>query len=55
MSRDTDVSSRKDKANFKWKSEREETFCLKEISEKKSRNLSREHAADFEGSLNGEE
>jgi hypothetical protein len=54
MSRDTAVSSQKDKANFKWKSEREGTFCLKEISEK-PRNLSREHAADFEGSLNGEE
>jgi hypothetical protein len=41
MSRDTVVSSQKDKANFKWKSEREETFCLKEISEKVQKSLKR--------------
>jgi hypothetical protein len=32
--RDTIVSSQKDKANVRWQSEREETFYLREISEK---------------------
>jgi hypothetical protein len=34
MLRDIVVSSRKDKANLEWRSEREETFYLREISEK---------------------
>jgi hypothetical protein len=41
MSRDPAVSSQKDKANFKWKSEREETFYLGEISEKARKSLKR--------------
>ena len=39
MLRDIVVSSRKDKANLKWRSEREETFYLREISEKAQKSL----------------
>jgi len=35
------VSSQKDKANVRWQSEREETFYLREISEKAQKSLKR--------------
>jgi len=35
------VSSQKDKENVRWQSEREETFYLREISEKAQKSLKR--------------